>query len=478
MMRRPAALFIAVAVVAALIAGIAALSLWPESPPQTSPPPPQPSPELGELIRETPENVPGVSFYPSGGTPYTVSHNADSGDYALEAPETLFPGKESSLRLAYRAAISLTGLTRIAENADDAALALFGLDAPVMEWSVRLADGTSVDLMAGAQPAAGQGRYARRRDSREVFILSDSQASPLLQTLEDLYDISFFPSSLGDLEWDNIEYLTLEEADRTIELRKRSDEELTDALPGVFQYQILQPFVGEVTGEAAQAVLFDHILSIAPGGIEAAAPADLSVYGLDSPDRLTVTADGWTGTLLIGRRDAERGGRYVMIEGYDAVLFDPDGNYDFLGADPTRLRSQTVWLHNIVGVSSVTYELDGVTRVLRLEHNESEASLRGWLDDTELSESNARRLYMATLRISQNGGTDAAVPDGPPVYRITIRFSDGSAETLELYRLNDSQFLIVLGGENTGLFTNRMALQQGFLSRFELLDQGEDLPQM
>jgi len=211
-----------------------------------------------------------------------------------------------------------------------------------------------------------------------------------------------------------------------------------------------------------------------PDRVITESPADLSGYGLDSPYRLTLSTPEWTGTVLIGNRSAQHGGQYIMIEGVDAVLLDRTGDYSFINTDATQLRTRIIWLHNITGVSSVTYVLDGNTRILELVHG-SEGSLSGRLDEVELSEVNTRRLFMYTLSISQTGGINTAIPSGAPDYSITIQFNDGSSDIIELYSLNDAQFLIVHNGENTGFYITRMTLQQNLLNRFEILDRGEDL---
>ena len=163
-----------------------------------------------------------------------------------------------------------------------------------------------------------------------------------------------------------------------------------------------------------------------------------------------------------------------MIEGVDAVLLDRTGDYSFINTDATQLRTRIIWMHNIIGVSSVTYVLDGNTRILELEHG-SEGSLYGKLDGVELSEVNTRRLFMYTLSISQTGGINTVIPSGTPDYKITMQFIDGGNDVIELYSLNDAQFLIVHNSENTGFYITRMTLQQNLLNRFETLDKGEDL---
>ena len=137
-----------------------------------------------------------------------------------------------------------------------------------------------------------------------------------------------------------------------------------------------------------------------------------------------------------------------MIEGHDAVLYDLNNDYSVLQIESSRLRSQLMWLVDITTVSSVTFNLDGKVRTLTFEHDPEENSLRGWLDNKELSEKNARRLYIGALSITQAGETDAAIPVNPPVYSITLHMETGNNEVLELYQINDSQFLIVINGDH------------------------------
>jgi len=165
-----------------------------------------------------------------------------------------------------------------------------------------------------------------------------------------------------------------------------------------------------------------------------------------------------------------------MIEGHDAVLLDLHGDYSFLDVGFTRLRTTLIWIHAIVDVSTVVYELDGRTRILQLEHGPGDNQLRGLLDGTELSENNARRLFVSAMLINPSGTTDSQIPpDDPPEYSVTIIKTDDESDTLELYRLNDTQFLIVHNGENTGMFITRLLLQQNLLSKFDTVDSGGEL---
>ncbi|MCL2425206.1 MAG: DUF4340 domain-containing protein [Oscillospiraceae bacterium] len=477
---RKSVLITCIIAVLLLSAGIVFLMLWDDEPEVMIETPPVEAAQTADLIRESREYVVSITFTPNDGTEYTILHNADDGGLELNVADPIFSGEQSALRSLFNQAVSLPNLTVVTEDADDEQLAMFGFNNPDMSVSVARDDGTTVEIEIGNVQAVGQGRFARLGNSREVFLLSGHQSAVMTQSVEQLYDIAFFPF----WEYHAIEsaVLALEniiiENDRgIIELRRRAEEEIADLPLGSSSFQILQPTVAEANDSIIERVILQDLISIRPTDVVSVRPTDLSAYGLDSPVRLTIEAYDWHGaTLLIGNADHDRGGRFVMIEGYDAVLFDYFGEYEFLNISFAQIRTGHMWLYHIEEIASITFMLDGATRILRMEHNPDDESLRGWLDDTEISETNVRRLYTGALLIAPNGETDAPIPSGDPMYSITIYFADGDTRTLELYQLNDSQFMIVLNGENTELFITRMSLQINLLSRFEALDAGRDIP--
>jgi len=469
-----------------LIAGILLLTLLPEKDEEPeSPPAQQPGRETGSLIQVTYLDVDSVVMMPRGKAQYTlqVDHSdPENRDIKLVAEDAIFPGMPFVIYTIYSNPTSLLHLTRVAEDADDGQLALYGLDDPVLLWQINMLDGTSEEFALGLRLAAGSGNYIRNTDSRDVYILNDAAVSFLLMDINNIYDIFFFPYPPSGEEyetWDLIEYLLLERpGGETIELSRRDDEEWFNSPPGVSRYRLLQPFTSECNDTTVKSTILEPVTGLIPEQVISVKPDDLSPYGLDSPVRLTVSAPGWEGTLLIGNRDNAARGQYIMIEGHDAVLFDPHGNYGFVNLEPAQLRSQMTWLHYIDTVSSVTFELEGVTRVLNIDHPApgSDDKLNGRLDGTEIGESNTRRLYASLLGISASGSTGEPVPGGTPAYRFTMNFTDGKSRTLELFIISDSQFLMVLDGESLGLYTTRLQLQVSLLSKFETLDSGGNLP--
>ena len=478
---RRTTLIVCIVAVVLLSAGIFILYTWSGDEPE-QPQPEQPYNETVKVfVSEQTENITSIYFAPHNKKPFALLRDALSGEITLDAAEAIFPGDLFMMYVMFEQAITLNSLVCVIEEADNEQLDMLGFSNPVMSWRINRADGISIDIEVGAEQAAGQGRYVRRHDSREIFILTEMQQMILVQELEDIYDLSFLPHSISpndELSLQTVNHIIIETEDSIIELRKRSDEEFANAIMGTSMYRIEQPVSWDSNDFIVQTIILENAARIVPDSVEVINPANLSVYGLDNPAKLTMSTGEWSGTLLIGDHDVEREGRYVMIEGHNAVLFDHNDVYKFLDISTAQLRSLLIWLHKIEDISTITFKLDDDTRILEFEHESSGTGISGWLDDNELSANNTRRLCASVFNITLNGETDATIPNIPPVYVFTIQFNDGSSEELALYQLNDSHYLIVLNGVNTGLFTTRMTLQQNLLSRFEILDAGGDIPML
>ena len=474
-MKRPALIACIVAVVV-LSTGIAMLFLWPDSrnePEQMITPPPSVATTV-DLIHVANDEIEGIFFMPNEGAAYAIRIDNASGEIVLETEDLIFEGQPIALFAVMTNASTLTNLTLVTDEADDEQLSMFGFDEPAMTIVYIFTNGSVFELQVGAIQAAGQSRYARVKDSREVVLFNEMQSALLALPVEDLFDTTFFP------HWDymdvesavaDIGHVIIESERGIMEIRKRVTAEDFEGTPiGSSVYHFLQPHKADANDTLVPGRILEDLVTIFPGSIVSVRPVDLSAYGLDTPVRLTVSTiiGNWSGTLLIGNHSSEKEGRYVMIEGHDAVLLDQNGNYDFLDVRFSQLRSIVIWRVFIDEVSSVTFDLDGVIRVLTLDHGNGDEPMRAQLDDEEISENTARDLFTAALMITMSGETDAHLTRGDtPVYSITMHKRYEADETIDLYRINDSQFLIVYNGENTGLFITRMSLQENLLSMFE-----------
>jgi len=480
---------VVIAIIAAALVfagGIALLTLIPEKEPENGTPlTPLPVREIGTLINVDYTEVDSIDMMPHERAAYSLKLDRTDPENTminLDSEHAVFPGMQVVMFSIFSHATNIMHLTRITEDATAEQLSLYGFDSPIVNWRVNLTDGTSMEFSIGLRLATGNGNYIKSAENNDVFVLDEAAVRVLVMDITDIYDIFFFPypPSGGEYEtWDLIEHLTLKRpGEETIEFRWRDVEEWMSLPYGHTRYEMLQPFLGEGNELLIRTILLEPITHIVPESIIRINPPDLSFYGLDDPAHLTISTYNWVGTLLIGREDPEVRGRYIMIEGRDAVLLDPHGNYDFLDLDPAQLRAQMTWIHHIDSVSSLIFELDGVTRTLNIDHpaDGSDEKLNGRLDGKEIGESNTRRLYAAVMSIPSGGGSDAQIPNQPPVYRFTMNFTDGRSQTLEFYSISESEYLMVLDNVSLETFTTRLQIQVNLLARFETLDAGGDLP--
>jgi len=483
MSRRNIILIVIAAVL--LTTGILIMTLSPRSDPEPGiTEPPQQGLGIGNLINATLLEADSVEMMPLNSTPYTIQIDRSETEYLkfdLIAEDPIFLGMQQIMYAVFSQATTLMHLPKVTENADDEQLALYGLDTPVLTWRVNLSDGTSEEFALGLRLATGAGNYIHATDSRDIYMLENVAVSLLLMDIEDIYDIFFFPlpPSGDEFEtWELIDNLILERPGKeTIELRRRSMDEWLDLPLGFTRYEISHPFEGEGNEVLIKSVITEPVTHLIPENVISVRAPDLSTYGLDRPARLTLTVHDWEGTLLIGDRSTEHNGRYVMIEGHDAVLLDPHGDYSFLDVDPMQFRSQMTWVHMIEEVSSVIFNLDGVVRNLTIEHPDSEDDdLNGWLDDKEIGNLNTRRLYASVMSIPPSGGSGETIPDETPAYSITMNFATGGSQTMKFYSISESAYLMVLDGESLNAFTTRLQIQMNLLSQFEILDAGGELP--
>ncbi|MCL1819175.1 MAG: DUF4340 domain-containing protein [Oscillospiraceae bacterium] len=466
-MPRSRILILSVAALLLLGGLIALLALMGEPEPETTP---ETEEELFDIINFSFSEVRSVAFTSADFPPYTITRGGDTGELSVAASRALFPFNVNAVSYQFADAISAKKLKRVAENADDRTLEDYDLADPPVKWRVTLNDGSSVEIgLSGALLS----RYVRVMDKNDVYIMDTRQAERLSRSPEDLYNVSFLPDYITPANDDNQTWYYFSRmavtAQDTIELS------FVGEIENGFLKMTL-PVESDLNSYAAQQAFMIPLTTISPSEIIEINPVDLAQYGLDNPVRVELEDhEDWSGVLLVGKRDTENTGRYVMAEGINAVLLDRDGDYSFVDVSYHHLRSSMLWeLIIIDDVSHVDCYLEGIHRLIKYEHSDDE--LRAWIDGKELEELNGRRIYSSILSVFINGSTDADIPSTPSDYKFVITLLDGTSRTMELYAINERQYLIVYNGENTGYIAYKSSVYDSILSKFELLDKGEDLP--
>ncbi|MDR0248061.1 MAG: DUF4340 domain-containing protein [Oscillospiraceae bacterium] len=464
---------------------VALLALLPEKAPDEQPSE-SPSPSPPPLTDLSYDSFASARVTLQSGETYTVALR--DGEYVLEADNLLFPANTSMLTTASYAAMRLAATSLVLENAPQAFMADCGLQPPQARVRVTAADGVYTDLLIGAQTPSGSGHYACLLASSDVYIVSNYQASQLLRTAEDYYNLSLMPVYDGYDETGEtltfataMENVTLTRPDGSeLAIYRREGGEPSDYYPLLSaDYEILRPFSGPADTARLKERFLNPLCGIAPSKIADKSTDELSRYGLDNPYILRLTdREGLDLTLYIGSADSESGGRYIMREGIDCVLLDTAADYGFLTTDPTFLRVSILILYNINDVARVEYDLNGLRRVLDIDitldadGSPEEALFR--LDGKEISEDNGRRLYRRVLDLTLDGRAEGQAPPGAERYTFTFTMHGGDTHTFELTALDGRRYAAATDGEQTGFYVGINKLRR-IPESFDIIDGGGTL---
>lgn len=483
MSSRKRAIIAGAIVVVAMIGGVLALVLWPEAP-EAEPSPGTPSPETYSLVYETAANVKSITITNSGGT-HTINYNAKTNTYSLTGTLSFdLPPQDNKLSLTYSHAITLNAVTAVQLGASEIELSAYGFTNPQATWRVNRTDGTALNFEIGKASPVGTGYYVRAAGSSDVYMMSTSGGKNLMQTEAEYYTIDFLPEGIvltteDEPTWDLFSYALLEQPSRTVELRYFTDEEFAERDTSIASYQIMQPHLSDANDTVLEKYFLGPMTGIKPSKVVETYPKDLSKYGLDNPSRLTLKDnEEWTGVLLIGSEDTETGGRFVMIEGVNAVLLDTSADYVFLDVPYYRLRTTLVWLYNISGISQVEFYLGSTRRVLDIQHNEEANTFSGQLDGVELSEDNVKRIFRSALSVNLEGDCSGDPPpqNANPAYKVVLHHKNGTTSTMELVAINDRQYRFFINGEDIGLYTLKTTIKQYLIDPFDIVDGGGTIP--
>ena len=437
------------------------------------------SPATVYVTQSDKSDIAKLDFSPAGSPGYTIDISSESGSsvYTVSPSADGFGYNSTSIVYILNYFSSLPAVSVISEQPTAQELSEFGFDAPLGEVTGTFSDGTAITLTVGNMTATKDTYYVRSSESDAVYIISESYGNRLLSTEMSLRTLTIFPYEDEENPSENVQYVRVEQGGDVISLNRYSDEEIEEIGYGVSTFGMQEP--GNYFTNEYQSVdnYIVPLLQIGFSGAVADSPANLAQYGLDDPDVLEMTdKDGITYTLYLGDL-AGNNERYAMKGGIDCVILVPNEDLTFLALTKMDLVSPTVWIYNIDSLTGVEFDLNGQRHVLDINSDFDNDIFEASLDGGEITEDNARRLYLRTISMYVDKEIEPGQTYGAPEYTIRINLRDGTQKVLELCPVNVRQYAVVLNGqpaEFTVNITDIEALEEGFA----LNAQGEEIPQL
>ena len=338
-----------------------------------------------------------------------------------------------------QAAVKLEGIIPLLNDVPDDELADFGFDEPLLRWTIHAGE-QLYSLELGDPAGGGDSVYLRMADGNDIYLLPFDAGRPFARAEHEFRHLQFIPPYDSRHEaLQALNYFNIQGTRTPFALRRMSEEEAETA-PLMAMYQFTEPTTMFIESHYLNDLLFESFFTLGFNAVVEDDPEDLVIYGLDDPYKITVRdAHGWDATLLVGDPH-EFGGRYVMLQDKPTVFHDRSGDFSILDIDYTILINRLFWLHEIVDVEQVEWNLGDTHRVIEYDED----------IDTD-----ARRIYEATLLISIHDRIDDDVPRGEHYGSITINLRDGRREELAFYYITERIFNAQLNGLDLGLTVHR-----------------------
>jgi Domain of unknown function (DUF4340) len=227
--------------------------------------------------------------------------------------------------------ISAVNAAKVKEFLDDAPpdLAKYGLNPP--RWRLTFAigdDRAEKSLLLGGEDTAKSGLNAKRAAMDNVFLVETKLLEKLPKQASDWRD-----RALIAVKRDDMERVEIRDGDSTLEV---ACVENCGKIPDD-RWQLKQPLQTKADAVKVRTLL-RNLEELKAKSFPSEAPTELGPYGLEPP---AAQIDIWLKekaepvTILLGREDADQGGRYLMVAGRPAVyLIEAKDSADLLKTAP------------------------------------------------------------------------------------------------------------------------------------------------
>lgn len=420
--------------------------------------------ETRYIIDRSYDELDAMEFIPAEGESFRVDvippEDEDSNSTFKVTPATdIFDYNSSLLRSMTYTVTSISAKEFIEEDAAD--LSIYGLDEPFFTLRNYFSDGTVYEIYLGNQTPADSNYYCYTNQSNDVYTMGSYVVSLLTREEIDYRAITLFPVYEDDDIYEKYDWLRLTEKDGTVIEIYRDWENNMEGNVGNASYFMASPTIASGNDTVIQSKILDVIAPITTTDIVRDITEDeFEQYGFDHPVKLELRdVLGNELSLLIGdyyvTEDGEINQDYVycMIEDHPTLLVCASSLFTFKDINYVELMIRTAWYHNIKEVDYIEYNIDGDEYLVDLiyteeenEDGETETVLTATINGDELSDTNARRLFVRTLnfRVVSELAEDTKL--GDPEITVAIHMHDEAVHTLELTPINARQYAATVDG--------------------------------
>jgi hypothetical protein len=333
------------------------------------------------------------------------------------------------------ALMSTAGMSFSQNMGSQSDLSKYGLDKEDKFILFKLKDGKEHKIIIGNPTHLNGEYYARRAGEKVVYTLS-AQSSALLMCDPGIFrDIT-----VCTIDNYSISEISVKKAGSSV-LEIKLDEQF--AKDGGFiqsNYIVKYPYSDVEANNDTVNALFEKLTSVYATEIVEEDPIDLSVYGLDKPDTITVKDKKGTSVVKMGEY-AEDGTVYIMKNDVPVVYKAVCSFYESVkNIVPDEYIARYIHIFKITDVESVVVENAGKTHTLKMKEL-AEDKYEYSIDGKIKAEDNFRSVYETIITPIANKIVGEKI-DGEEVCKITFSLKNKNVKAFTYYQYDDKNYIV------------------------------------
>lgn len=408
------------------------------------------------LVSMDSDDLASVNITLRDGSSYTVSFSSDDSGTAYTMSGDDLDYSESLMQSLMDAAVSISARPVEEASADLAQssvdLAQYGLSDEDETDTVVITDtdGTQTTLTIGLSNDFGT--YCTTGGTA-VYLLDSSTAESLTQPqsyYRNLTILGGYYTLSNELYTLSIDHM----ADgSTVSLEARDTDALDEDAVSAYSGFV---FTAPLSCDADDSKLSTGMLSDLESGLTANAivednPADIGKYGLDTPTRISMTANSLDATLLVGDT-TDDGQIYVMLEGGKTVFSCDASCYAFLEEDWNSWRSTNLMPCALCEIDRITVTNGGETHTAEITHVDADENEdadtdteTAVLDGSDMTDDALQQLFLAVSSVNYTRLVDDPQTAQAQI-TVTLTMTDGSTRSLAFVKGGSREYLASVNG--------------------------------